>query len=140
MTPPAFPKHLLLVEDNEHDVELARAALDESEVRCEVTVARDGQEALDLLRGGGSRQPDLVLLDLNMPRVSGHEVLRAVKGDATLRHVPVVVFTTSNEVSDRDACTAAGADDYVLKPGRFDQLVEAVDRLGRRWLTLTFSV
>ncbi|WP_019587876.1 response regulator [Deinococcus apachensis] len=139
MTSPAFPKHLLLVEDNEHDVELARAALEESEVRCEVTVARDGQEALDLLRGAGS-QPDLVLLDLNMPRVSGHEVLRAVKGDAALRHVPVVVFTTSNEASDRDACAAAGADDYVLKPGRFEGLVEAVNRLGRRWLTPTFCV
>lgn len=139
MTSAPFPKHLLLVEDNEHDVELARAALEESEVRCRVSVARDGQEALDLLRGEG-HQPDLVLLDLNMPRVSGHEVLRALKGDAALRHVPVVVFTTSNEALDREACAAAGADDYMLKPGRFDQLVEAVNRLGRRWLTPTLCL
>lgn len=134
MTFPLATKHLLLVEDNEHDVELARAALAESDVHCEVTVARDGQEALDLLRGAGQR-PDLVLLDLNMPRVSGPEVLRALKGDAVLRDVPVVVFTTSNEARDREACTVAGADDYVLKPGRFDQLVETVNRLGQRWLT-----
>ncbi len=134
MTFPLALKHLLLVEDNEHDVELARAALAESDVRCEVRVARDGQEALDLLRGAEQR-PDLVLLDLNMPRVSGPEVLRALKGDAALRDVPVVVFTTSNEARDREACAVAGADDYVLKPGRFDQLVETVNRLGQRWLS-----
>lgn len=127
-------KHLLIVEDNPNDLELARMALELSDVQCEVQVARDGQEALDLLRQAGSL-PDLVLLDLNMPRVSGHEVLQTVKQDTLLRQVPVVVFTTSSEPSDQAACAAAGADDYVVKPGGFEELVETLNALGRRWLT-----
>ena len=82
-------KHLLIVEDNPYDLELARAALDLSDVCCEVSVAQDGQEALDLLRCGDPL-PDLVLLDLNMPRVNGHQVLAAVKADPALREVAVV--------------------------------------------------
>lgn len=126
-------KHLLIVEDNPHDLELARTALELSEVECEVQVARDGQEALDLLRQAEGL-PDLVLLDLNMPRVSGHEVLQRVKNDELLRRVPVVVFTTSSEPSDQAACAAAGADDYVVKPGGFEDLIETLNALGRRWL------
>ncbi|GAA5534074.1 response regulator rcp1 [Deinococcus aluminii] len=129
-----MPKHLLIVEDNPHDLELAQVALELSDVRCEVSVARDGQEALDVLRGSETL-PDLVLLDLNMPRVSGHEVLVAVKSDPALRQVPVVVFTTSDEPSDRQAARAAGADDYVLKPQHFEALIDTLGGLGRRWLT-----
>lgn len=129
-----MPKVLLIVEDNLHDLELARVALELSDVQCEVRVARDGQEALDLLRAL-SVLPDLVLLDLNMPRLNGHEVLAAVKGDPALRQVPVVVFTTSDEPRDRQAATAAGADDYVLKPGGFGELIDTLNGFGRRWLT-----
>ncbi|WP_343216560.1 response regulator [Deinococcus aestuarii] len=124
-----MPRHLLIVEDNPHDLELARAALDLSEVHCEVSVARDGQEALAFLRGGKDL-PDLVLLDLNMPRVNGHEVLAAVRADPLRRRVPVVVFTTSGEVRDRQAARAAGADDYVRGPGRFEDLITAWDGAG----------
>ncbi|EYB66423.1 hypothetical protein DEIPH_ctg139orf0153 [Deinococcus phoenicis] len=102
-------------------------------MQCAVSVARDGQEALELLRHT-EHLPDLVLLDLNMPRMTGHEVLRAVKGDAALREVPVVVFTTSSEPSDRATCAAAGADDYILKPSEFEDLIETLNALGRRWL------
>nr|WP_281378315.1 response regulator [Deinococcus budaensis] len=123
----------MIVEDNPHDLELARTALELSDVCCEAQVARDGQEALDLLRQAGS-MPDLVLLDLNMPRVSGHEVLQRVKNDELLWQVPVVVFTTSSEPSDQAACAAAGADDYVVKPGGFEELIETLNALGRRWL------
>ncbi|MFC5849427.1 response regulator [Deinococcus petrolearius] len=126
-------KHLLIVEDNPNDLELARTALELSDICCEVQVACDGQEALDLLRHS-EHLPDLVLLDLNMPRVSGHEVLQRVKSDTLLRRVPVVVFTTSSELRDRLAATAAGADDYVVKPGGFEELVETLNALGRRWL------
>ncbi|MBB5235951.1 response regulator [Deinococcus budaensis] len=127
-------KYLLIVEDNPYDLELARAALDLSDVCCEVSVVQDGQEALDLLRGGDPL-PDLVLLDLNMPRVNGHQVLAAVKGDPALREVPVVVFTTSDEQADRAAATMAGADGYVLKPEGFNDLIATLNGLGRRWLT-----
>ncbi|WP_216326096.1 response regulator [Deinococcus aestuarii] len=127
-------KHLLIVEDDGADLELARLALEASEVQCDLSVARDGQEALDLLRGAGVL-PDLVLLDLNTPRVSGHEVLAAVKGDATLQHVPVVVFTTSDEARDRTRANSAGADGYVLKPQHFEELIAALNELGQRWLT-----
>jgi len=125
---------LLIVEDNPYDLELARAALDLSDVRCQLSVAQDGQEALDLLRRG-EPLPDLVLLDLNMPRVDGHQVLAAVKGGPALRGVPVVVFTTSDEQDDRAAAATAGADDYVLKPESFSDLIATLNMLGRRWLT-----
>lgn len=129
-----MPKHLLIVEDDGADLELARLALEVSEVRCELSVARDGQEALDFLRGAGDL-PDLVLLDLNMPRVSGEQVIQAIKSNETLRHVPVVVFTTSNEAWDRTRARSAGADGYVLKPQHFEELIAALNALGQRWLT-----
>lgn len=128
-----MPKLLLIVEDNPHDLELARVALELSDVQCEVRVARDGREALDLLRGM-EVLPDLVLLDLNMPRMNGHELLAAVKGDPALRRVPVVVFTTSGELRDRQAVAAVGADGYVLKPEGFGDLIDTLNDLGRRWL------
>lgn len=126
-------KRLLIVEDNPHGLELARVALELSDVRCEVQVAHDGQEALDFLRGLPVL-PDLMLLDLNMPHVNGHEVLAAVKSDPVRRRVPVVVFTTSDELRDRETATAAGADDYVLKPQGFGELIDTLNDLGQRWL------
>lgn len=138
-------KHLLIVEDNEQDLELARVALELSDVRCEVSVARDGQEALDFLyrrgcyAGRPEGQPDLVLLDLNMPRVNGHQVLCVMHGDEALQDVPVVVFTTSNLPEDREASAACGAADYVVKPEGFGAFVETINRLGQQWLTLERS-
>lgn len=128
-----MPGHLLIVEDNPHDLELAQAALELSDVRCEVKVARDGAEALAWLRQT-STLPDLVLLDLNMPRMNGHELLAAVKGDPVLQRVPVVVFTTSGELRDRQAVVAVGADGYVVKPEGFGDLIDTLNDLGRRWL------
>lgn len=125
-------KQLLLVEDSPQDVELAQIALEFSKVRCELRVASDGQAALDYFAGQGTA--DLVLLDLNMPRVGGLEVLRRLKGDERWRHVPVVILTTSNAQNDRDACTALGADDYIVKPNDIQSFVKAVNALGTRWL------
>ncbi|WP_246581162.1 response regulator [Deinococcus aestuarii] len=129
-----MPGHLLIVEDQPNDVELARAALALSQVGCEVSVARDGTEALDLLRQPGPC-PNLILLDLNLPGVGGQEVLTAVRANPAWRHVPVVIFTTSDEPQDRAACAAAGADEYVLKPGGFGELIDLFNSLGQRWLT-----
>ena len=126
-------KRLLIVEDNPHDLELACVALELGEVLAEVSTAPGGQEALDRLRAG-SAAPDLVLLDLNMPRLSGLDVLRALKGDPALRGFRVVVFTTSDEPRDREVCLAAGADGYLLKPSGLGELIITLQALARRWL------
>lgn len=133
-------RRILLVEDNENDVELARLAFAERGLEADVTVARDGQEALDYLygegphTGRGEEAPALVLLDLNMPRVSGYEVLRRVKEHPRLRTVPVVVFTTSDAAGDRRLCDALGADAYLVKPFDFSSFVDVVGELATTWL------
>ncbi|GGK19102.1 response regulator [Deinococcus malanensis] len=125
---------VLLVEDNPLDLELAQIALKASDICCEVQVAQDGVEALDVLQQQRVR-PTLVLLDLNMPRVNGLEVLRAMQEDMELRQVPVVVFTTSAQPVDLAACLSAGAADYLVKPVDLDDLVVILNRLHRRWLS-----
>ncbi|MFC4639226.1 response regulator [Deinococcus hohokamensis] len=112
--------HILVVDDSDFDVELTLLALDVSGLRCEVSVAVDGKDALDFLHGRGRHAsrpaglPTLMLLDLNMPGLSGREVLRSVKSDPDLCRIHVMVLTTSNLAEDRAACTLA--DDYVVKP------------------------
>ncbi|AFZ66198.1 response regulator [Deinococcus peraridilitoris] len=129
---------ILLVEDNELDIELAQLVFQERGLDGQVAVARDGQEALDYLRRRGvfeSRpegHPALVLLDLNMPRVSGFQVLSSVKNDPDLRHVPIVVFSTSKV--DRTACEELGADDYVPKPSSFEAFLSTMQDLTNTWL------
>ncbi|WP_027482745.1 response regulator [Deinococcus pimensis] len=131
---------ILLVEDNELDVELARLAFAARGLDGDVTVARDGQEALDYLHAEGEHAgrpdhvPSLVLLDLHMPRLSGYEVLRRVKADPRLKSVPIVVFTTSDADFDRGLCDELGADAYLCKPFDFLGLVDVVDRLASTWL------
>lgn len=141
MTPVLMPPHhVLLVEDDQFDVELARLAWAESALSGEPEVVRDGQDALNYLRREGqyhsrvAGEPRLVLLDLNMPRVSGLELLGALKRDPELRHLPVVVFTTSDERRDREACAALGADDYLIKPSNFERFVGLLNDLAARWL------
>ncbi|MFD1733089.1 response regulator [Deinococcus malanensis] len=125
---------VLLVEDNLLDLELAQIALKASDICCEVQVAQDGAEALDALRQQRVR-PTLVLLDLNMPRVNGLEVLRAMQEDEDLRQIPVVVFTTSAEPVDLAACLAAGALEYLVKPVDPDDLIVILNQLHQRWLS-----
>lgn len=132
--------HILLVEDNVLDVELAFMSFDDHGWSETVTVARDGQEALDYLNRQGdfaarpASDPDLVLLDLNMPRVNGYDVLRQVKADEQLRHIPVVVLTSSNDAGDRELCIRLGADAYTVKPFNYDRFVASVGERARAWL------
>jgi two-component system response regulator len=136
------PAHaILLVEDNPADVEITRRALRESQAPVELIVVRDGQEAVDyLLRRGdhagsaGWRQPDLILLDLNLPRLSGREVLERLRANEALRSVPVVVLTTSNRPEDVRSSYAAGANTYIEKPQDFGQFVEVLRTVRRYWL------
>jgi CheY-like chemotaxis protein len=128
---------ILLVEDNPADVEIARRALRETGGAVELIVVRDGQEALDyLLRRDrdGWRSPDLILLDLNMPRLNGLEVLRQVRANAELAGVPVIVLTTSDRPEDVQQTYAAGATSYIEKPQDFGRFVEVLRTLRQYWL------
>jgi two-component system response regulator len=132
---------ILLVEDNPADVEITRRALRESAAPVELIVVRDGQEALEyLLRRGGQapaaawRMPDLILLDLNLPRLTGREVLERIRTDDTFRSVPVVVLTTSTRPEDVRALYAAGANTYIEKPRDFKHFVEVLKTIRHYWL------
>ncbi len=139
----AGEKVILLVEDNEDDVLLTMRALKKNKIANEVIVARDGVAALDYLFGTGasagrdtSEQPQLVLLDLNLPRLDGHEVLKRLRADDLTRHVPVVVLTSSKEDEDLIRSYTNGVNAYVRKPVEFDRFMEAVNTLGLFWLLL----
>jgi two-component system response regulator len=136
-------KVILLVEDNPDDEALTLRALRKANVRNEVVVARDGVEALDYLFATGphagrdtSVLPQVVLLDLKLPRLDGLEVLRRLRADARTKVLPVVILTSSNEEEDRVAGYELGANSYVRKPVDFGHFAEAVRQLGLYWLLL----
>jgi CheY-like chemotaxis protein len=132
-------KRILLVEDNERDVELTLAALEEHNLANEVILARDGAEALDYLHrrgkfaGHANSLPVVVLLDLKMPKVDGLEVLRQMRGDHTLRHVPVVMITSSREEQDLVNSYQMGVNAYVVKPVDFQKFVNSIKQIGFFW-------
>jgi CheY-like chemotaxis protein len=134
---------ILLVEDNPDDEALTLRALRAAGVRYEVVVARDGVEALDYLFGTGRHAgrdigllPQVVLLDLKLPRLDGLEVLRRIRSDERTRLLPVVILTSSTEDRDRIEGYRLGANSYVRKPVDFGQFAEAVRQLGLYWLLL----
>jgi two-component system response regulator len=134
---------ILLVEDNPDDELLTLRALRKNRILNEVLVARDGVEALDYLFGTGphagrdlSIQPQIILLDLNLPRIDGLEVLRRIRDDERTKLLSVIVLTSSKEEEDIVQCYASGANSYVRKPVEFEQFTEAVRVLGLFWLLL----
>ena len=132
---------ILLVEDNPKDEALTLRALKKANVANDVTVARDGAEAIDYLfapRPDGSLNPlpRLVLLDLKLPKLDGHEVLAKIRADERTRLLPVVILTTSVEDSDRLKGYRLGANSYVRKPVDFTKFADAVVQLGLYWLVL----
>ena len=136
-------KDILLVEDNPDDIELTRIAFDEAKVANRLVVVRDGAEALDYLFARGTHAgrdaadlPSIVLLDLNLPRVDGREVLQAIREDARTRSLPVVVLTTSTEPFDLESAYALGVNSYIQKPVDFERFVWAVKQVGLYWLVL----
>lgn len=127
---------ILFVEDNPNDVDLTLIALKEREFPYQVNVVRDGAEALDFLFGVGkyagrdkTRTPLLILLDLNLPKVHGLEVLRRLKADPLLRQVVVVILTSSNEQKDQVQAEALGANLYIQKPVNFDEFEQVIERI-----------
>jgi CheY-like chemotaxis protein len=135
-------KRILLVEDNEHDIELTLAALESHNVANEVDIVRDGADALDFLyrRGAFSNRsnelPVVILLDLKMPRVDGLEVLRQVKEDPELKKIPVVMLTSSREEQDLIRSYELGVNAYVVKPVNFQQFMDSVKQLGCFWAVI----
>jgi two-component system response regulator len=132
------PKTILLVEDNADDEQLTLRAMRQSDVPNIIRVARDGAEALDQLFGAtaSTRLPDLVLLDLKLPKVSGLEVLHRIRLEEKTRSLPIVVLTSSDEEKDIVESYNLGANSYIRKPVDFDEFIDAVRQLGLYWLTM----
>jgi CheY-like chemotaxis protein len=135
-------KRILLVEDNPNDVELTLEALAEHNLANSVVVTRDGEEALDYLfqrgafAGRPAGNPAVILLDLKLPKVNGHEVLRAIRSDENLKMVPVVILTSSREEQDLIEGYRNGVNAYVVKPVDFHEFLEAMKSLGVFWAVL----
>jgi two-component system, response regulator len=134
---------ILLVEDSRNDEELTLRALKKSNIANPVVVARDGREALDYLLGQGayagrdlSDMPQVILLDLKLPKLDGLEVLKVIRSEARTRLLPVVVLTSSLEQPDLIRSYSLGANSYMRKPVDFVQFIEAVRQLGLYWLVL----
>jgi CheY-like chemotaxis protein len=136
-------KVILLVEDNPDDEALTLRALQKNNIKNEVVVAHDGAEALDYLFGEGAYSgrdmrvmPQVILLDLKLPKVDGFEVLRKMHADGRTKRLPVVILTSSNEEQDRINGYDLGANSYIRKPVEFSNFIEAVRQLGLYWLIL----
>jgi len=131
---------ILLVEDNPGDVRLTKEALKDNKVRNNLTVVEDGVEALSFLRREGrytgAPRPDLILLDLNLPKKDGREVLSEIKADERLRRIPVVVLTTSKAEEDILRAYDLNANCYITKPVDFDQFIKVVRTIEDFWLTM----
>lgn len=134
---------ILLVEDNPDDADLALLAFKESGIGEQALVARDGQEAIDYLINGGaidghsvSHLPKVVLLDLNLPRLDGFEVLKRLRGNALTRCLPVVILSSSREETDLERSYRLGANSYIQKSLNFSHFVQSVRQMGEYWLSL----
>ena len=139
-------KVILLVEDNADDEALTLRALRKANIANEVVVARDGVEALDYLFASGRwagrdsrKQPQVVLLDLKLPRIDGLGVLKRLRADRRTRLLPVVILTASDEERDIIESYSLGANSYIRKPVDFDHFIEAVRQLGLYWLVLNLA-
>lgn len=140
-------KVILLVEDNPDDIALTLRAFEKNKILNQVTVVRDGAEALDYLFGMGaydgrdtSVQPQVILLDLKLPKIDGLQVLRRIRNDERTELVPVVILTSSREEQDLISSYSLGANSYIRKPVDFAQFSEAVRQLGLYWLVLNESL
>ncbi len=136
-------KYVLLIEDNPDDVALTLRALKKHKITNNIVVTCDGAEALDYLFGQGehkerdtSRQPAVILLDLNLPKINGLEVLKQIRTDKRTRRIPVVILSTSTEEQDITSSYDLGANSYIRKTVDFDRFSDAVRQLGSYWLVL----
>ncbi len=136
-TPASLECEIILVEDNPHDAELTMRVLRSGNAALRLAWVRDGVEALELLLGAGNgagRASRIVLLDLKLPRLDGHEVLKRLKADPRTRSIPVIVLTSSGERSDLVRAYGEGANSYVVKPVGFERFRETVGNIGAYWI------
>ena len=136
-------KTILLVEDNPNDVALTLRALKMNHILNKVIVARDGSEALDFLFGTGDsppmETPELILMDINMPKINGLELLERIRDNESTKLLPVVVLTTSDEDRDRIDSYRLGANSYISKPVEFEEFNKVVKNLGIYWLAVNIG-
>jgi CheY-like chemotaxis protein len=139
----AQPLELLLVEDSPQDMELTLRSLRKAKIANHIHVARDGAEALDFIFCEGAHSerkimdmPNLILLDLKLPKVDGLEVLRRIKGDSRTKTIPIVVLTSSKEQADIVESYGLGVNSYIVKPVNFERFTEAIGQIGMYWLLL----
>ncbi len=134
------PVEILVVEDNAGDVGLVTEAFASSRIKNRITAVADGEQALEYLHGRGNyagvARPDLILLDLAMPGISGHEVLAEIKSDAKLRRIPVIVWTNSKTSEDIGHAYDLKVNSYITKPADHDQLMEMVRGIEEFWMTV----
>jgi CheY-like chemotaxis protein len=134
------PLDILLVEDNPGDIQLTRIALEEGKICVNLSVVEDGEAALQFLHRQGiytsAPHPDVILLDLNLPRKNGHEVLAEIKADPSLRRIPVVILTTSQAEEDVLKAYNQAANCYITKPVDFNQFIKIVQSIENFWFTI----
>ncbi len=142
-----IPKKILLVEDNVDDIDLTLRAFHKSKLANEIVVISDGAEALDYVfsRGKYSAKtpeplPGLILLDINLPKMNGFEILDQMRSNPKTKYIPVVILSSSNEENDIAKSYESGANSYVKKPVNFKEFMEAVNKLGQYWLLVNESV
>lgn len=135
-------KSILLVEDNPDDEQLMLRALKKNNIANDIVVAHDGLEAIEYLtrQAEAGELPELILLDLKLPKIDGLEVLKRLRSDVRMRFIPVVVLTTSTEQRDIIESYNLGANSYVQKPVDFNEFIEATRQLGTYWLLLNRTV
>lgn len=136
--------NILLAEDNPADVEITQEAFKRGKLRNKIFVVKDGREALDYLFHQGEYQdkaayptPDLILLDIKMPKVSGLEVLEKIKRDEELKRLPVIVLTVSDREADVIKAYNTGVNSYIVKPVKFSEFLDVVARVKEYWITIT---
>jgi CheY-like chemotaxis protein len=133
------PIHILLVEDNEGDILLTREALEDAGIVVKLSVVKDGKEAIDFTSKKGLYTdvdlPDLVVLDVNLPKKNGHEVLKYIKGSASLRHIPVIMLTTSSSERDINQSYANYANCYITKPVEVNDFLSVVTTIENFWVS-----
>jgi CheY-like chemotaxis protein len=132
--------HILLVEDNEGDILLTRDALEEAKIHTVLSVVKDGKEAIDFLTKQGkyphAQIPDLILMDVNLPKKNGHEVLQYIKGDDHLKHIPVIMLTTSSSERDINLSYNNYANCYITKPVESNEFLQVVATIENFWISI----
>jgi CheY-like chemotaxis protein len=134
------PIHILLVEDNEGDILLTTEALEEAKIITQLSVVRDGKEAIDFLtkqgKYPGAEMPDMLLLDVNLPKKNGHEVLKFLKGDEDLKHIPVIILTTSSSPTDIDMAYRNYVNCFITKPVEVSDFMRVIVSIENFWVTI----